>query len=53
VPSSALDFVDADVRRSSSPVDFRFAITSLFPHNAEFDSMSTKISPDIFIEYTK
>jgi hypothetical protein len=37
----SLLFVVVDARRGSSPVDFRFAITLLFPQNTLFDSMST------------
>jgi hypothetical protein len=52
-PSPFLPLVGVDARRGSSPVDFRFAITLLFPQNTVFDSMSTTKSPDISIEYTK
>jgi hypothetical protein len=52
-PPPSLPLVGVDARRGSSPVDFRFAITLLFPQNTVFDSMSTTKSPDISIEYTK
>ena len=53
MPSPDFAFVGLAARRGSSPVDFRFAIKSLFPQNTAFDSMSSPKTSDISIEYTK